>query len=111
MLGTLTVIEERLHEITLAFLAQGAQRLLPVGLGVLTGRSPNTTVERPCRERKYLPRIVSRTPTLAVERDSAVTFAFLAWRAWQVVGIKPTVRTAPAARVRAKTARVLRIIP
>jgi hypothetical protein len=47
MLGTLTVMEERLHESTFAFFAHGAQRLAPVGLGVLTGRSPKVTVERP----------------------------------------------------------------
>jgi hypothetical protein len=52
MLGTRTVIEERLHETTLAVLAHGAHRWLPVGLGVVTRRSPKVTVELPCREPK-----------------------------------------------------------
>ena len=75
MLGARTVIEERLHEITVAFFAHGAHRLLPVGLGVLTRRSPNVTYERPYRLPNPLPLIVTRMPTLPSERESDVIFA------------------------------------
>ena len=92
-------MEEALHEITLAFFEHGAK---PSALR----RSPKVTVERPCREPKYLPRIVSLAPTLALERESEVTLAVRAW----ATGTRATAKTAPATRVRATTARVLRII-
>ena len=44
---------------------------------------------------------------MALERESVMTFGLLAW---QVAVTRATAMTAPATRVRATTARVLRII-